>query len=301
MCPREKMKRPVGYMDLALFKRLIDECSQWDSLEEVHLHGFGEPLIDPYLTERVRYAKEKGIRDTYVVTNASLLTSEVSERLICAGLDRIKVSFYGATKEAYEVIHRGLTFEVVKDNVRDLFDVRRRLDRSNPRICLQFLPQSANSHEEGIFKDTWQDIIDLSRGDRLSQAQLHNYATGRVYNPVNKKARRTSCGLPFETMHILWNGDVAPCCYDYNGCLVLGNVVAAGLREVWNNKAFQHLRKVHRNRTFSRVPLCDGCDQLKVPRSIEKRLLSYFALTIPPERDVAVAGGAEKREAALKS
>ena len=45
ICPHRTMHRPIAWMDETLFARLIDECAA-SGCREVHLHNFGEPLLD---------------------------------------------------------------------------------------------------------------------------------------------------------------------------------------------------------------------------------------------------------------
>jgi len=73
----------------------------------VHLHGFGEPLLDESLPERIRLAKSCGIKHTYLVTNASLLFPETARKIIHAGLDTMKISFYGTDEESYHATMNG--------------------------------------------------------------------------------------------------------------------------------------------------------------------------------------------------
>ena len=57
-CPHTKMKRKKGIMDFELYKKIIDEIKDW-GIEELNLTGFGEPLLDPLLTEKIKYARKK--------------------------------------------------------------------------------------------------------------------------------------------------------------------------------------------------------------------------------------------------
>ena len=59
-------------MDQTLFEQIVDECAVW-GCREVHLHNFGEPLLDDRLEDRVRYAKQKGIARVTIFSNGSLL------------------------------------------------------------------------------------------------------------------------------------------------------------------------------------------------------------------------------------
>ncbi|MCK7504655.1 MAG: radical SAM protein [Desulfobacterales bacterium] len=98
MCPRETLTRKRGFMEFGLFEKIMKELSGASRKPVVHLHGFGEPLLDESLPERIKLAKACGIKHTYLVTNASLLSPETSRKIIDAGLDTMKISFTAPTK-----------------------------------------------------------------------------------------------------------------------------------------------------------------------------------------------------------
>ena len=51
-----KAIKPSGYMDLILFKRLVDEIARdLPSIEYVYLHKDGEPLLHPDIVEMIQY------------------------------------------------------------------------------------------------------------------------------------------------------------------------------------------------------------------------------------------------------
>ena len=47
-------------MGLETFQKLLDDCVQAGA-KKLSLHNFGEPLLDRYLSDKIRYAKSKGI------------------------------------------------------------------------------------------------------------------------------------------------------------------------------------------------------------------------------------------------
>lgn len=110
------MNWPVGQMDDALFDRIIDECAA-ERCREIHVHNFGEPLLDKRLEDRIRRAKQRGIAKVKIFSNGSLLTAERARSLIEAGLDEIKISLDGATREEFESIRCPLKFDRVVQNV----------------------------------------------------------------------------------------------------------------------------------------------------------------------------------------
>ena len=111
------MRRPIQQMDQALFEQIVDECAAW-GCREIHLHNFGEPLLDDRLEDRIRYAKQKGIATVKIFSNGSLLNEPRARGLIDAGLDEIKISFDGASKEEFERIRFPLKFDVVDGEPR---------------------------------------------------------------------------------------------------------------------------------------------------------------------------------------
>lgn len=286
MCPRDELTRSIGVMAMGTFKRIIDECARRPEVKEMHLHGFGEATLDKQLTAKLRYAKSCGIRKTYFVTTASLMDEQMSRELILGGLDAIKFSFYGATKETYEIIHRQLTFEVSRDNIRRFFEVRKALKRRNPRVTMQIVPMPENRHEYGALRAMWEPYLEAACGDHFEDFFLHNWVDGRSYNGMEerKQVQRVSCAMPFHLMQIHWNGDVAPCIYDSNGTLIMGNILKdGGVGGVWNGEQFRRLRDDHRQRQFDRWPTCNNCDQLRIldttphPEAAETLVISSTA------------------------
>lgn len=268
MCPRDELRRAVGVMPMPLFTQIIDECARRPEVKEVHLHGFGEATLDKQLTAKLRYAKSRGIRKTYFVTTGSLLTETMGRELIEGGLDAIKFSFYGATKETYERIHKQLTFETSRDHIRTFFGVRKALGRRNPAVTMQIVPMPENRHEYQALREMWQPYLDPACGDHFEDFFLHNWVEGRAYNPMDTRraSRRISCAMPLHLMQIHWNGEVAPCIYDSNGTLIMGDLAQgrASIAQVWNGERFRRFREDHRAERFQSWATCQQCDQLRV-------------------------------------
>src|SRR3989338_2827339 len=158
MCPREKMSRPQGILDMTLYKRVLDEAVSFGATC-VSLENYGEPFMDPFMAERIRYAKAKGL-SVFSITNSSLLDEAKAEEIILAGLDKLRISMYGLTKEVYEKIHKGGDFDKVLNNVNGLFRKRRALGKRNPRIEMYFLVFRENKHQIEMFRERWGSIAD---------------------------------------------------------------------------------------------------------------------------------------------
>ena len=81
-------------MSLDLFKKIVDDLREFDAkLKLLSLYKDGEPLLNKHFPEMVRYARDAGIADRiWTKTNGSMLTPELNERIVDAGLDMICIS-----------------------------------------------------------------------------------------------------------------------------------------------------------------------------------------------------------------
>ena len=76
----------------------------------------GEPLLRKDLPQIVRQVKNRNSAP-FIITNGLLLTEELLESLIEAGLKGVAVSIDGASRETYSYIRRGSNFDKVVGNV----------------------------------------------------------------------------------------------------------------------------------------------------------------------------------------
>jgi len=162
---------------------------------------------------------------------------------------------YGMKKDTYEAIHKGLCYETVKNNVMNIFRMKRERN-GKIKIHMYFLILKENRHEMREFLDQFENIADA-----VSVWKPHNWADARNYRPVFKK--KVSCGRPFSgPLQIQWNGLLVPCCFDYDSKIVLGDLTKEVLADVLKGKCYAELREAHKKGGFHQFPLCDGCDQL---------------------------------------
>ena len=254
MCPREKLEREKGTMSIGLFKKIVDEVKDY-GVENVHLGGFGEPLLDPYMVERVRYVKQYGMH-SYCISNASLFNKKLSEQLMTAGLDEVRFSFYGLSKDVYEKVHVGLKFSESKKNIMNVIKLKKDLDLPNFKVCVFYLLLDENSHQLEQFKKEWEPLV-----DGIEIWCPYNIGDGRKYRDVN--GDKESCNRPQRgPIQVLWDGRVVPCCMDYNGRMILGDLNKSSLKEILHNERFQSLRDAHNSGDFKAFPYCGNCDQL---------------------------------------
>lgn len=281
MCPRDKHvdAREHGIMNQAQYEKSIDEVVALGA-KKIVLTGFGEPLLDKRLENKVAYAKGKGL-GTYFITNASALTPARSQRLIAAGLDEMRVSFYGMRPETYNAVMQGLDFERTKAKVLEFLRLRDEMG-ARTRVQMSYLELKENAGDAGPFREFWEPKVDA-----LEIWKPHNFGDGRDYRERQDDSRKTSCGRPENgPLQIQWNGEVIPCCYDYNNQIILGNAFEQPVLEILNGEKYRLLRYAHRMKKFSMFPYCDQCDQL-LPHA--DALVYTNRHNLPPEEAVKLS------------
>lgn len=276
MCPREKLTREQGVMGMDLFKRIIDEVATY-GIANVFLGGFGESMLDPFFVERVRYVKKFGLFCNFIC-NGSLLDEEKAGELIDAGLDEIRFSVYGATAQTYSKIHRGLSFDETMRNIRNLLDLRDSLGKRTPRVLVFYLLFGENFHEVEEFKKEW-----INKADSIEVWKPHNFGDGRQYRQLNG-AKRRSCNRPqIGPIQVQWDGTIIPCCWDYDGRMVLGDMKTHTLKEILHSEKYLAIQKAHIANKFNDYPFCQQCDQLM---DHSDALVFSNRHNLPPEKAV---------------
>lgn len=281
MCPRDKHVdgREHGIMDQAQYEKSIDEVVGLGA-EKVVLTGFGEPLLDKRLELKVAYAKKRGLA-TYFITNASALTPARSQRLLDAGLDEMRVSFYGLSKETYNAVMQGLDFERTKAKVLEFLRLRD-ASGAKTRVQMSYLELPENRVDTQRFREFWEPKVDA-----LEIWKPHNFGDGRDYRERQDDSKKTTCGRPENgPLQIQWNGEVIPCCYDYNNQIILGNAFETPVLEILNGPKYRLLRYAHRMKKFGLFPYCDQCDQL-LPHA--DALVYTNRHNLPPEEAVKLS------------
>ncbi|NQU95487.1 MAG: SPASM domain-containing protein [Candidatus Omnitrophica bacterium] len=262
MCPREKHTRAQGFMDFSLFEKLAKEISHFGNIvKRVHLHNYGEPLLDRDLARRIRTAKDCGIKHTYIVTTASLLTVAKSKEIIEAGLDEMKISFYGTDQKTYNDTMVGLDFYKTLTNVADFFKTRKKIGKKNPRVVLQYLPTDSNKSKTEDFFRILKPLIEEEVGDCFNIFELHNYGSGRSYVKLGDITR--ICHFPWRTMVILHDGKAVLCSPDYNGLQVVGDTNTNTIKEIWNGNKYKKVRQDFKKLEYQNYSVCKECTAVR--------------------------------------
>ena len=256
MCPYPKMTRPKKIMTKELFKKIVDDA-QGLGISSLLFGFFGEPFLDPFIFERIKYLKERNFRIT-IFSNASILNEEKIKRLLENPPDRLNLALDSLKKETYEKIRRGLSFEKVVSNIKRLIEERKKLNQEYPKIHLVFVEQELNKGEKQEFIDYWKDKVDSIKVN-LEQGTIDDF---KIENQAYGKDRLISypCKKLWSHVTVMSDGRVALCqCMDFDGKHVLGDLNKSTIREIWEGKIFKRVRELHLNYQGDQIELCKNC------------------------------------------
>jgi radical SAM protein with 4Fe4S-binding SPASM domain len=244
-------------MSFELFKKIIDEGAR-EGLYAINLNNYGEPTINPHLVDMVKYAKSKGILDVFFHTNGVLLTKELSKKLIEAGFDRIMISVDSPYKEKYEKQRVGAKYEAVMQNIKDLFEERKKLGSDSPLIRVNMIKFPDLTEKE---LDDMKKLF-LGLADVIGFLELDDNLLDKKQNPDFPKGYKSKfiCPQIISRLTVLEYGAVCPCCVDIDATLKLGDANKDSLKELWNSKQLANLRKLHFSGRFYDNPTCRACD-----------------------------------------
>jgi hypothetical protein len=254
MCPRDSMTRPIGFMDMGMYERLVAEAARI-GVNEIRLHNFGEPLLDRDIEKRIRMAKDAGIPVTTFYTNASLLTRERTKKIIESGLDHLFVSFDAPSRQAYESTRRNLRYEKVKKNIETFIAVRNDSGRRTPRVGI-FILRLAGQTGIDEFVSYWRTVADSVAVNDVSDWAGEIALETETFR---RGGRKIPCFYLWKGLIVLQDGTCSPCCEDFDGKYPTGHVGRSGLLDIWRGQQYRAFRDRHRELDSDSIPLCSRC------------------------------------------
>lgn len=244
-----------GDMDQALFTKIADECGR-HYVGRISPYLMNEPLVDPLLPERIAYLNKvrKPGTKTKINTNGALLTPEVSEALIDAGLRHLWVSVQGITDETYRK-SMGLDLQTTLSNIDQFLAIRARKKAALPKLTITMLHTQLTDPELEDARKYWSERearFKIHHMDNRSGKDLKGLA-------VRKAQLRRNCSLFLKQAYILYNGDMVICCHDWKRTIVLGNVGESSIAEIWNSPHFIDLIRQYQAGDYANLALCRTC------------------------------------------
>jgi radical SAM protein with 4Fe4S-binding SPASM domain len=287
----DSLSRHQQHLSLDAFRKILEQIPDLLSLD---IQGTGEPLLHPQFPEILSLCTSKNIAVEFF-TNAILLNTAMSERILNASVQRITFSIDAATPKLFAWIRRGARLEQISRNIAHFISLRHTSGRPFPHTRVMMVLSAVNL-------DEISGVLDLCRGwgidemvvtrinvpgpewaqlepeeDSLWQAVETTEHLACQYGiqftiEIPSDARMLSSGdvstqdkplprclWPWYAANILVDGSVTPCAFiAYSPDMNMGNICNESFGTIWNGAVYKKLRASHRKGTWNNQP-CANC------------------------------------------
>ncbi len=226
-------------MDFSIYKKAIDGIKEYDDkLKALIFAGHGEPLLHKDICKMVKYAKDANIAQRVeIVTNASLLDKKMSDGLIEAGVDRLKISIQGTNAKKYkEVSDYDMDYSEFLSNLKYFKE-----NKKHTEVYIKIIDIALDGKEdEMLFKNLFEpvaDYVDIEYAIPFINELNEDVYGDKEFDKCKQGNLQKSkiCSMPFYMQVVAPNGDILPCC-STDVPIVLGNIDDTSIKEIWNNK-----------------------------------------------------------------
>lgn len=253
-----------AYMDIEFYKKCIDDMRGFKKqIKMLRFAGIGEPLLHKNITEMIKYAKECNVaKSVDIVTNGVLLNQELSLKLIDAGLDKLRISIQGISKEQYkELSNVDLDFSNFKREIEFFYK-----NRKETKVYIKIIDCAlTDKTQERVFFEMFEEMCDFIAIEHLTPtvAGIDYGKIARGKNPDvtqsgNALSNVSICPQPFYMMQINPDGKVVPCC-SMSYPTVIGDALKESVVEIWNGTAFNRFRRSLLDGVHNAGDICSNC------------------------------------------
>jgi len=261
-----------GTMEWDLFAKIASELTSAPLLSRVVFELHNEPLLDKRIFEWVKYSKSMSPgKSCVIVTNGELLDRFSLTDIMQSKVDSLIISLNAHSKPMYESINEGLNYDKVMRNVLALLSDQH-LAR---KVTLGFVITRQNVQEVQEATRHWKKhgvktrvMAITNRAGSLGDYERFKLESGDYFTPLFLRIWRyltssardlLGCEGPFYQMTILFNGDVIICCQDWKRTTLVGNIRDSSLREIWNSKRMNEIRRLIVRKRYEQIESCREC------------------------------------------
>jgi len=253
-----RVKRPVGFLDLALLRKMIVR-GDFAGSYFVELQMYGEPLLHPQLFDIIKMVKSTGCK-VGMSTNGVLLLENLH---VIKELDYLTISVDSVDKTEYKYLRSGKTLAKLVSDIDAVLSLDPR-----PIVDLQVINfWDCENQLTGL-----TELAQRKKWDVTCRAVPDCFAAyqDRPYPKVNLSQL---CLNPYLSVSVQWDGDVMPCCFSAGKDIVYGNLNTKPLKDIWQNSPARHqlILNMKENYNFFNFP-CKLC-YMRSPALFHQRML----------------------------
>jgi len=258
MCPHTIMKRSQKIMDEITFNKIINKIKKEGINPQAFiLNGFGEPLIDSKIFNRIKkikiYFPSSKVK---FYSNLNLANKKTIKNLVTSGLDEVNISLNGYNRQSYQKV-MDLNYQKTILNLKNLIKFKKE-NNSNLKIRISMTLVKQNEKTAQNFIKKWSPLVDSVS---INKVHSYNNSVKNINNKfkINFKKTTFPCKYIWDTIAIDVNGEIVLCCLDYESQHKFGNIKSKPILSSFYSPKFELIRKQHLNSQSQKINTCQYC------------------------------------------
>lgn len=244
------------------FLLIADQLQKFPKkIKKILFSSMGEPLLHKRLADMIAYLHDRDVAKSYeIISNASMLTPELSKRLIDAGLSRFCVSIQGVNKQKYkEICGYDIDFDKLLQNLSFFY----KYSRGKCKVHIKTVDAALDVGDKDRFFEIFSPMCDTIYIDHVIEAfegvgitSLKTSDKQQIYEMEQQHI--DVCSALFYTLYVLANGEIVPCCktpYPMH----YGNIHHRTLCEAWNSRERYNFLMLHLKKKRNEHRVCRNC------------------------------------------
>jgi len=246
-CPHKTLTRRPRRMEDGVWKKIIDDTRGLGITYRPFL--INEPFSDNRLCDIMRYIREDDTAKIELNSNGELLKEEKALEVLEIGIDIIRFSIDGYSREIFEKSRVGVDFEKAVERTARFIELAGQKGGAG-FIEVRMIDMPHNEHEHQDFVDFWS-----STGASAVITELYNWP----WDP-GVTAVALPCKKVLNEMFFYVNGKATLCCWDSHERGVIGDVNQDSVLDIWNGEVNRRFRELLSQGRRAEILLCSRCD-----------------------------------------
>jgi len=256
-CVYKEAGRAGGLMDMELFHKIVDEAATIRYIDTYSLQGLGEPVLDRFLVERVKYIREKDPEASIeLYTNGVAMTPSKFMELRDSGLNCVVVSVNAIDGDQHKAV-MGLDGKFDKVVANCEYAIAHRKDMTVQIHAVEDAFHFTIEDSEKLY-EKWGHWEHGGHGKAVGIGNWAGDIDGRGAALDTSKC----CFRALTTIYVMYDGRVTMCCFDPTGKTIFGDLNKQTLREVYSDENYVRFREDHANDRADKWEQCKGCSRI---------------------------------------
>jgi hypothetical protein len=211
-----------------------------------------EPLSDKRMGTIMRYVREDDTAKIELNTNGELMTRDMAESILDAGIELVRFSIDGFSEETFSQSRVGVDYRTTIERTLEFISLAKKKGGAG-RIEVRMIDLEINKHEQHAFKEFW------------SAAGAEAVITSPYRWPWEPGVERVNlpCLKILREMFFYVDGKATLCCWDTHERAVIGDVTTEHVLDIWNGTVNQNYRSLLARGMRDRILLCSRCEAYK--------------------------------------